>query len=87
MIPGIPITHQTSVTQFFESEEITIPMTAAKMVKGVVMSVARDGIPMRYFKEARGTTLMGDMAKRVGISLDRSRIRSYVINAAETMKL
>jgi hypothetical protein len=87
MIPGIPITRQTSVTQFFESEEITIPMTAAKMIKGIVISVARDGIPLRYFKELGGTTLMGDMAKRVGVSLDRSRIRSYVINAAEKMKL
>jgi hypothetical protein len=27
------------------------------------------------------------MAKRLGVSLDRSRVRSYVIDAAETMKL
>jgi hypothetical protein len=88
MSPGFPtITRQTSVTQFFESEEITIPMTAAKLKKGIVISVARDGISLRYFKELGGTTLLGDMAKRLGVSLDRSRVRSYVIDAAETMKL
>jgi hypothetical protein len=40
MSPGIPtITRQTSVTQFFESEEITIPMTAAKLKKGIVVEI------------------------------------------------
>ena len=86
--PGVsrPLGRQTSVVQFFQAEQITIKMTKARFVDGIVTMVAKDGIPLRFFSSEGSKQLLGEMAKKVGVSLDRNRVRDYVINAAEELK-
>jgi hypothetical protein len=61
-------------------------MTASSFVEGLVWMVAKDGIPLRYFSSASSQKLLGEMAAKLKVSLDRNRIRDYVITASQNLK-
>jgi hypothetical protein len=48
--------------------------------------VDKDGIPLRYFSSASSQKLLGEMAAKLKVSLDRNRIRDYVITASQNFQ-
>jgi hypothetical protein len=78
--------HATSIKHFYASDKISITMTASRFVEGLVWMVDKDGIPLRYFSSASSQKLLGEMAAKLKVSLDRNRIRDYVITASQNFQ-
>lgn len=62
-------------------------MTADKFKESIVEMVAFEGIALRFFSTPASKKLLGEMAAKLGVSLARDRVRSYVIAAAEQLQL
>lgn len=62
-------------------------MTADKFKESIVEMVAFEGIALRFFSTPASKKLLSEMAAKLGVSLARDRVRSYVIAAAEQLQL
>ncbi len=76
----------TSIKHFFASDKIYITMTTSSFLEGLVWMVAKDDIPLRYFSSASSQKLLREMAAKLKVSLDRNRIRDYVITASQNFQ-
>jgi hypothetical protein len=86
VLPGPSPGRQTSLKNFYASDKITLTMTAESFVDGIVWMVAKDGVPLRHFGQGGSRRLLGEMAQKVGVSLERNRVRDYVISAYMQLK-
>ena len=74
------------MSNYFASNKISITMTKEELIDGIEWMVAKDGTPLRFFKQEGSRRLLGEMAEKVGVSLDRNRVRDCVNVAAEKLK-
>jgi hypothetical protein len=61
-------------------------MTSEILIDGLVRLVVKEGTAIRLFSTPSFTQIMGEMAKKVGVSLEREKITQYVLSAAEKKK-
>ena len=77
---------QPTLDHFYKSDKITVSMTAEQFKEGLVELVAKEGVPLSKFDTSASKKLLGEMAAKVGVSLDRDRVKDYVLEAAEKLK-
>lgn len=61
-------------------------MTKELLEQSIVHSVAKHGIPIRYFSSPAYKLAVGQLASSVGLSLHRDNVRKFVISAADNLK-
>jgi len=74
------------VKRYFVTDKVTVTMTTEVFMEHLVNAVVKDGAPIRFFSSASSKGLLGEMAKKLGISLKRDRVTHYVISAADKHK-
>lgn len=79
-------TRQTSVKGFFPSDKVTVTMTRETFIESLVEMVVHNGIPFRFFSEPACKKNMGEMARKLNVSLDREQVKQYVMDAADRLK-
>lgn len=77
---------QSSMTAFFQSNKVTITMTPAIFKDSIIRMIVKEGATIRLFSSESYRMSNGELAKKLGVSLDRDRVRQYVISAAEDLK-
>ncbi|XP_073521308.1 protein MIS12 homolog isoform X1 [Phyllobates terribilis] len=77
---------QTSVRRYFVSDKVTVTMTADVFKRQLIELVVKDGVPLSLFARPAFTALNGEMARKLGVSLERESIRKLVIEEALNQK-
>ena len=70
------------ITNFFASKVIQVHMTAEQFKLNIIDLVAGGGTPLSFFASDGMKGMIGEMAAKLGVSLDRSSVRDLVIGAA-----
>ncbi|XP_073501872.1 uncharacterized protein [Phyllobates terribilis] len=70
---------QTSLTRYFVSDKVTVTMTANMFKRQFIQLVVKDGVPLSLFARPAFTALNGEIARKLGVSLERESIRKLVI--------
>ena len=85
--PNLPNTGtQQTLSKFFPSEKMTVSMTKQKFQKHLIQLVVENGLPLTLFSLPAFTGLNGEMAEKLGISLDQQNIRSMILCEADCQK-
>jgi hypothetical protein len=74
------------VKGFFVSDKVTVTMTPETFTQSLVDMVVQEGIAIRFFSSAACKKNMGEMARRLHVSLDREKVVQYVLDAANRLK-
>ncbi|XP_023222406.1 uncharacterized protein LOC111623902 [Centruroides sculpturatus] len=77
---------QTQVCKFFASDKVTVTMTGAKFKNLIIEMVVQDSVPLIFFSRPAFLGLNGEMARKLGVSLDRENIRRLIIEEAVLKK-
>lgn len=77
---------QTQLSKFFPSEKITITMTPEKFKRHISEMVVKNSVPVSLFSQPAFLGLNGEMARKLGVSLERENIRKLVIAQAKYEK-
>ena len=77
---------QTSLSAFYQSDKVTISMTPAIFKDFIVKMVVKEGVNIRLFSSNSYRQSNGELAKKLGVSLDRDKVRQYVLSAAASLK-
>lgn len=77
---------QTQITKFIKTDKLTVTMTSEKFKKHIIEMVVNNSTPVSFFSQPAFLGLAGEMAKKLGISLDRESIRKLVITAGKNEK-
>lgn len=77
---------QTDLTKFIKSDKITITMTAQTFQKSIIDLVVQNCLPLIMFSQPAFQNLIGEMARKFNIPLDRRNIRRIIIEEAEKKK-
>lgn len=77
---------QKPLTKYFMNEKVTISMTAEKFKKHIIELVVMNTVPLTLFSSPAFCGLNGEMAEKLGISLDRHEIRNMILTEAEKQK-
>lgn len=80
-------TGQRPITSFgVTCDKIVIHMTKEVLIDSIVRMVVKNGVPFRFFSEDGYKRAHGEMAEKLGVSLDRDAIKQYVLKTADKMK-
>lgn len=77
---------QTQLSTFFMTDEITVTMTPGKFKNLIIQMVVQNSVAVTFFSQPAFLGLNGEMARKLGVSLDRECIRKLVIEEARTRK-
>jgi len=79
---------QSSMSSYIsiESSKLTISMSKEKFKDYLVQMVVHNSIPLRFFSSAAFLGLAGEIAKKLGVSLQRDSIRDLVLQKALSEK-
>ena len=77
---------QAPISSFFSSEKVTIFMTKEKLEQCIIKMVVENGIPLSFFSSKGFLELNGELASKLGVSLERHDVRKLVIAKAEQQK-
>jgi hypothetical protein len=80
-IEGCP--RQASVTRFLTTDKVTVTMATEKFKKHLTELVVRNGVALTLFSQPAFPGLNGEMAKKLGVSLERQSIRKLVLEEAK----
>ncbi|KAM4053246.1 LOW QUALITY PROTEIN: uncharacterized protein ACNLHF_005976 [Anomaloglossus baeobatrachus] len=79
-------TLQPSVARYFVSDKVTVTMTVDTFKKQIIELVVKDSVPISLFSRPAFMCLNGEMARKLGVSLERESIRKLVIEEAFKQK-
>lgn len=74
------------LTNYFEAQKINIAMTSAKFKRHIIELVVNSGLPLSVFSSPGFIGLNGEMASKLGVSLDRHNIRKITLEEANNRK-
>ena len=77
---------QARFQKFFTQNKVTLNMTCAVFKKCLIDLVVKNGVAMSLFSQPAFCTLVGEMAKKFGVSLERTNIRKLIIDEASKNK-
>ncbi|CAJ0957964.1 unnamed protein product [Ranitomeya imitator] len=77
---------QISVTRYFVSDKVTVTMTADVFKRQLIELVVKNSVALSLFARPAFTALHGEMAHKLGVSLERESIRKLVIEEALNQK-
>ena len=75
-----------TISSYYVSTKVTVSMTKDTYIDAIVKMVVREGVALRFFSSESYKLGHGELAQKVGVSLNRDAVTGYVISAAETMK-
>ena len=75
-------TKQLEVTSFMITQKITITMTKEKFISSIIEMVVKNSVPLRFFSLPAFQEMNGELARKLGVALDRNSIRSLIIKEA-----
>lgn len=75
-----------SLTSFFVSDKVTISMTPDAFKRNIVKITVLNGISLRFFSRPEVLALIGELARKLGVALNRDNIRKLVIDEYESQK-
>lgn len=81
-----PIQGQQRVNTFFVPEKVLVKHNMETFKAALVEMAVDNAFSLRVFSTKGFKSLVGDMAEKLHVSLDRDQIRSYVILAAKAEK-
>ncbi|KAM9329115.1 LOW QUALITY PROTEIN: uncharacterized protein PAF06_019636 [Gastrophryne carolinensis] len=76
---------QSQIREFFISDKVTISMTPEKFKHHIIEMVVKNSVPLS-FSQTAFLGLNGEMAKKLGVSLERESIRKLIIEEAQCKK-
>ncbi|KAM3921449.1 uncharacterized protein RB166_010830 [Leptodactylus fuscus] len=80
-------TLQPSVARYFVSDKVTVTMTVHTFKKQIIELVVKDSVlPISLFSRPGFMCLNGEMARKLGVSLERESIRKLVTEEAFKQK-
>ncbi|KAM9307836.1 uncharacterized protein PAF06_011978 [Gastrophryne carolinensis] len=79
-------TSQTTLGRYFVSDKVTVTMTVETFKKQIIELVVKDAVPISLFSRPAFMGLNGEMARKLGVSLERESIRKLVIEEAVKQK-
>ena len=71
-----------TIAKFFQNKRVTVSMTKDKFKQHIIEMVVENGIPLTFFSSKGFLGLNGELAGKLGLSLERHEIRKMVITAA-----
>lgn len=74
-----------SMDKFVTSDKIQITMTKDKFIESIVTWVAVESLPIRFFSTKSYDISMGEIARKLGVSLSRDSVKGYVLKAAQKL--
>ncbi|KAM9330121.1 LOW QUALITY PROTEIN: uncharacterized protein PAF06_009560 [Gastrophryne carolinensis] len=77
---------QSQIRKFFISDKVTISMTPEKFKHHIIEMVVKNSVPLSFFSQTAFLGLNGEMAKKLGVSLERESIRKLIIEEAQCKK-
>ncbi|GFG29456.1 hypothetical protein Cfor_08213, partial [Coptotermes formosanus] len=77
---------QSQIRKFFISDKVTIRMTPEKFKHHIIEMVVKNSLPLSFFSQTAFLGLNGEMAKKLGVSLERESIRKLIIEEAKCKK-
>jgi hypothetical protein len=77
---------QTNLKHFYMSDKLTLTMKSEVFVDLLVRMVYKEGVALNFFSSDTCKLLLGELARKLGVSLDRNKVTEYVISAAEKQK-
>jgi len=75
-----------TLTKSSASGEVTITMTTEALKKNAVEMTAFNGISLRFFSQPEVLALLGELARKLGVSLNRNDIKKLVRDEYESLK-
>ncbi|XP_039441388.1 uncharacterized protein LOC120422101 [Culex pipiens pallens] len=79
-------TKQSAIRQFFTNDKMTITMTEKKFRQSIIGMVVHDNVAIQFFSKPSFKGLNGEIAQKLGVSLERENIRAMVIGEANSKK-
>ena len=73
----------SSLTSFFVSDRVTLSMTPEK---NIVKIAVLHGIFLRFFSKPEVLALIGELARKLGVALNRDNIKKLIIEEYENQK-
>ncbi|KAM9308920.1 LOW QUALITY PROTEIN: uncharacterized protein PAF06_013141 [Gastrophryne carolinensis] len=77
---------QSQIRKFFISDKVTISMTPEKFKHHIIEMVVKNSVPLSFFSQTAFLGLNGEMAKKLGVSLERESISKLIIEEAQCKK-
>ncbi|KAM5125247.1 LOW QUALITY PROTEIN: uncharacterized protein ACMZJ9_022334 [Mantella aurantiaca] len=77
---------QSQIRKFFIPDKVTISMTPEKFKQHIIEMVVKNSVPLSFFSQTAFLGLNGEMAKKLGVSLERESIRKLIIEEAKYKK-
>ena len=77
----------TSILQYFSCEKVTISMNKEKLKRGIIQMVVNNGVALKLFSSPAFIGLNGELANKLGVSLERHDIRDMVVEEAKKEKI
>jgi len=74
------------VDKFFKSDKVTVSMSRETLIDAIVKMVVKGGASLRFFSTQGCQQGFGELAKNVGVSLDREMVGKYVLLAASKLR-
>ena len=75
-----------SITRFFTTDKVTVTMTTEKFKKHLICLVVKNGVALTLFSQLAFLGLNGEIAKKLGVSLERQSIRKLILEEAQNEK-
>lgn len=77
---------QKTISSFYLSNKVTVTMTKETYIDCIVRQVVKEGAALRFFSSDSYKLGHGELAQKVGVSLERDAVTGYVLSAAEKLK-
>lgn len=78
--------NQTLMSSFIQTQQVTVEMSAKRFKDLIIDMVVHDLQPLSFFSGKAFMGLNGEMAVKLGVSLNREAVRKYVIDKADAKK-
>ena len=75
-----------SLSNFFISDKVTVTMTPDEFKRNIVRIIALNGISLRFFSRPEVSALIGELARKLSVSLDKENIKKIVFAEFEREK-
>ena len=76
----------SSLTSFFVSDKVTLSMTPDEFKKNIVKITVLNGISLRFFSKPEVLALIGELARKLGVALNRDNRKKLIIEEYENQK-
>ena len=80
---------QTTLKNFYAPviSSVIVKITKEQFKYGLVEMIVSDSVPFRFFELKGYKATSGDLAKKLGVSLDRASVRDYVSEMAKKERI